>query len=144
MLPFKRFPLKSLVVVVSCLAADAAVADQAGRKHAENELHARPAVRITVGVRDADIVGRDNRALQAAVDYVGSLGGGVVEIGPGEYLMRDSLHLRPQVTVRGTPQKTVLRKAKSVASPLTLDGDYGEEQFTVKHPDGFAVGDGVA
>ena len=50
--------------------------------------------RITVGVRDGDIIGADNRALQAAVDYVASLGGGIVEIGPGEYLMRDSLHLR--------------------------------------------------
>lgn len=99
---------------------------------------------VTVGVRAADIIGADNRALQAAVDYVASLGGGVVEIGPGEYLMRDSLHLRPQVTVRGTPQKTVLRKARSVASPLKLDGDYGEEQFTVENPEGFAVGHGVA
>jgi polygalacturonase len=49
---------------------------------------------ITVGVRDADMIGADNRVLQAAVDYVAGLGGGVVEIGPGEYLMRDSLHLR--------------------------------------------------
>ena len=100
--------------------------------------------RITVGVRAAEIIGADNRALQAAVDYVASLGGGVVEIGPGEYLMRDSLHVRPHVTVRGTPQKTVLRKGQSAASPLAVDGDYGEEQFTVKNPDGFAVGDGVA
>ena len=99
---------------------------------------------VTVGIKAGNIQGADNRALQSAVDYVASLGGGVVEIGPGEYLMRDSLHLRPQVTVRGTPEKTVLRKAKSVASPLQLDGDYGEEQFTVENPDGFAVGDGVA
>ena len=42
-----------------------------------------------------------DRSLQAAVDYVAALGGGVVEIGPGEYLMRDSLHLRPGVIVRG-------------------------------------------
>jgi len=100
--------------------------------------------KVTVGVRSGDITGADNRALQAAVDYVASLGGGVVEIGPGEYLMRDSLHLRPQVTVRGTPNQTVLRKARSAASPLKLDGDFGEEQFTVQNGDGFAVGDGVA
>ena len=99
---------------------------------------------VTVGVKDGDITGGDNRALQAAVDYVASLGGGLVEIGPGEYVMRDSLHLRPHVTVRGTPEKTVLRKAKCVASRLKIDGDYGEEQFTVENPDGFAVGDGVA
>src|SRR5436190_101851 len=63
---------------------------------------------ITVGVRNADIVGADNRALQAAVDYVASLGGGTVEIGPGEFVMRDSLHVRSFVTVRGTAGKTVL------------------------------------
>ena len=59
----------------------------------------RPVIRV--GQRDADIIGSDNRALQAAVDYVAGLGGGIVEIGEGDYLMRDSLHLRSHVTVRG-------------------------------------------
>src|SRR3954470_13863723 len=53
---------------------------------------------IRVGVDAGDLRGNDNRALQAAVDFVAGLGGGVVEIGPGEYVMRDSLHLRPNVT----------------------------------------------
>jgi polygalacturonase len=100
--------------------------------------------RVSVGVREGDIRGADNRALQAAVDYVANLGGGVVEIGEGEFLMRDSLHLRAHVTIRGQGKKTVLRKARSHTSPLTLDGDYGEEQITLKNPEGFAVGDGVA
>ena len=100
--------------------------------------------RVTVGVREADITGADNRALQAAVDYVASLGGGTVEIGAGEFLMRDSLHLRSHVMVRGQGAKTVLRKAKAASSPLEIDGDYGEEQITLKNPDGFAVSDGVA
>ncbi len=100
--------------------------------------------RVTVGLHDADIVGADNRALQAAVDYIADLGGGTVEIGAGEYLMRDSLHLRSGVTVRGLGGKTILRKAKAAVSPLQLDGDYGEGQITLKNPEGFAVGDGVA
>src|SRR5438093_2739858 len=99
---------------------------------------------ITVGLRDADIVGADSRALQAAVDYIGGLGGGIVEIGAGEFVMHDSLHLRSFVTVRGVKGKTILRKAKAASSPLALDGDYGEEQITVINPDGFKVGDGVA
>jgi parallel beta-helix repeat protein len=82
--------------------------------------------------------------LQAAVDYVAALGGGTVEIGEGEFLMRDSLHLRPRVTVRGQGAKTVLRKAPGAVSPLALDGDYGEEQVTLERPEGFAVGDGIA
>lgn len=102
------------------------------------------APRVTVGTREADLVGNDNRALQAAVDYVAALGGGLVEIGPGKYLMHDSLHLRPNVTVRGAAGKTVLRKADAAVSALALDGDFGEEQITVAETAGFAVGGGVA
>lgn len=105
-------------------------------------MNERP--RLTVGLRDADLIGTDNRALQAAVDYIAALGGGTVMIGPGEFLMRDSLHLRPHVTVRGTSGQTVLRKAKAAVSKLALDGDFGEEQITLAQPDGFKVGDGVA
>src|SRR5207249_9202019 len=96
--------------------------------------------RVTAGLHDANIIGADDRVLQAAVDYVAGLGGGVVEIGEGEFLMHDSLHLRSWVTVRGTSAKTVLRKAKAASSPLALDGDYGEEQVTLVHPDEFKVG----
>ena len=100
--------------------------------------------RVSVGHKDADLVGGDNRILQAAVDYVAGLGGGSVEIGEGEYRMRDSLHLRPNVAVRGVKGKTILRKAPGVVSALAIDGDFGEEQITVQDPDGFASGCGVA
>jgi len=100
--------------------------------------------RITVGISNADVVGVDNRALQSAVDYVAGLGGGVVEIGPGDYVMRDALHLRSHVTVRGTPGQTILRKADGEVSSLAIDGDFGEEQITVTDPKGFDVGCGVA
>ncbi len=100
--------------------------------------------RITVGLSNADFTGTDNRVLQAAVDFIAGLGGGVVDIGEGEYIMHDSLHLRPFVTVRGVPGKTILRKADGVVSPLALDGDYGEEQITLVDPTGFRPGYGVA
>ena len=100
--------------------------------------------RITVGRKGADLVGADNRVLQAAVDYIAGLGGGIVEIGPGEYVMRDSLHLRSGVTVRGQKGRTVLRKADGVDTPLVLDGDFGQQQITVKDPSGLAVGYGAA
>ena len=99
---------------------------------------------ITVGREGADLVGGDNRALQAAVDYIAGLGGGTVEIGEGEYVMYDSLHLRANVTVRGKKDRTVLRKAAGVVSTLALDGDFGEQQITVRDPAGFAPGYGVA
>jgi parallel beta-helix repeat protein len=99
---------------------------------------------ITAGLKDADLVGKDNRVLQAAVDYIAGLGGGTVDIGPGEYEMHDSLHLRSNVVVRGQKGKTILRQARSAVSPLAMDGDFGEQQFTVTDPAGFTVGYGVA
>jgi Periplasmic copper-binding protein (NosD) len=107
-----------------------------------SQMSERPTV--TVGRVGADVVGADNRALQSAVDYIAGLGGGVVDIGEGEYLMRDSLHVRSNVTVRGKKGKTILRKADAAVSRLSLDGDFGEQQITVADPSGFAVGAGVA
>jgi hypothetical protein len=100
--------------------------------------------RLRVGIKEGDVVGADNRALQSAVDYVAGLGGGVVEIGEGSFVMRDSLHLRSHVTVKGAGAKTILKKAKGYSAALKLDGDYGEEQFTIEDDAGFEVGDGVA
>jgi Periplasmic copper-binding protein (NosD) len=99
---------------------------------------------ITVGKDDGDIRGNDNRALQAAVDYIAGLGGGTVVIREGQYVMHDSLHLRANVTVRGSKGRTILRKADGMVSALALDGDFGEQQITVEDPTGFAVGGGVA
>lgn len=100
--------------------------------------------RVSVGQESEDLVGKDNRALQSAIDYIAGLGGGTVEIGPGEYLMRDSLHLRSNVKLVGVKDLTVLKKADSVSSPLAMDGDFGEQQFTVVDATGFEVGYGVA
>jgi polygalacturonase len=99
--------------------------------------------RITAGKENADLIGGDNRVLQAAVDYIAGLGGGLVEIGSGDYVMRDSLHLRSHVSVRGRAGQTRLHKADSAVSPLALDGDFGEQQITVADPTGFEVGCGV-
>jgi parallel beta-helix repeat protein len=101
-------------------------------------------VTIAVGPKGADICGSDNRALQAAVDYVGSFGGGLVRILPGTYLMRDSLHLRTGVRVEGSGPDTLLLKDASRTSPLYLDGDYGEEQVTLVDATGFEPGMGIA
>jgi len=100
-------------------------------------------LKVRVGLSDADILGNTNKALQAAVDYVGNLGGGIVEIGPGVYLMEDSLHLHSGVHVVGSGDKTVLKKADGASSLLATDGDYGQEEITVSEDIGLAPGKGV-
>ena len=145
---FRFFGTISLLTALSVTASAADkqyLSPPADEQQLPRAMHSKMAdlPTISVGVRDADIVGADNRALQAAVDYISGLGGGVVDIGPGEFVMHDSLHLRSFVTVRGTKGKTVLRKAKSAVSLLALDGDYGEEQVTLVNPEGFGVGYGI-
>jgi hypothetical protein len=149
------FHLALLISAVGCLAASDSVAQSSasGRvappideRQLPFEMHSKmeQLPHITVGRQDADLVGRDNRALQAAVDYIAALGGGTVEIGPGEFVMRDSLHLRSGVTVRGTAGETTLRKADGVVAALAMDGDFGEQQITVENAAGFEVGNGIA
>jgi parallel beta-helix repeat protein len=147
-IPSVNFWRQFVAVAVTC--STCAVADDLAPKSDERQvpsaMHSQMSEHpvITVGRAGADLIGFDNRALQAAVDYVAGLGGGVVEIGEGEYLMHDSLHVRSNVTVRGRKGKTILRKADAAVSRLALDGDFGEQQITLDAPSGFAVGSGVA
>ena len=145
--PFHAF---LMVTTLAAISVQGATSEDFSPVESERQLpramHSRmdERPRITVGIQSADIIGSDHRALQAAVDYIAGLGGGTVEIGPGEFLMRDSLHLRSNVSVVGTPGRTILRKAKAAVSRLGLDGDFGEEQITLVSPEGFQVGDGIA
>ncbi len=100
-------------------------------------------IMITVGQEKADIVGSDNRALQSAVDYIAGLGGGIVIILAGTYHMKDSLHLRSNITLIGQGDKTILRKSDGFRSALATDGDYGQEEITPTDPSGFEIGMGV-
>jgi polygalacturonase len=125
-----RRPFRALLIVTTLAAISVRSATNEDFSPGESErqlpraMHSRmdERPRITVGIQSTDIIGSDHRALQAAVDYIAGLGGGTVEIGPGEFLMRDSLHLRSNVSVIGTPGRTILRKAKAAVSRLGLDG----------------------
>ena len=101
-------------------------------------------IEVRVGVNAGDLQGSDQRALQAAVDYVAQLGGGTVRIGPGRYLMRNALRLRDHVDVIGIPGETILAACDGFTTILTADGDANERQITVADPSGFRIGDGVA
>ena len=107
------------------------------RKHAR-----RPEIRV--GIDEGDLRGNDHRVLQAAVDQMAALGGGVVRVGPGRFLMRNALSLKSNVDVLGTPGKTILAACDGVRSRLHCDGDCNERQITLRDPTGFRIGDGVA
>ena len=98
---------------------------------------------ITVGPEKADLVGNTNRVLQAAVDYVGRLGGGTVRILPGKYLLRNAVYLQSKVRLLGSGDDSVLVKAPSVATRLSADSDWYDQEITLGDASGFQVGDGV-
>jgi hypothetical protein len=99
---------------------------------------------ITVGQDEGVIRGNDHRALQAAVDYVANLGGGVVRVGPGRYTLRNALFLRNRTRVVGVPGQTVLAACDGAESRLALDGDCNERQVTLADPAAFRSGDGIS
>src|SRR5262245_2211265 len=109
--------------------------------------HAEPGwdqhVTITVGPKNADLVGTTDRVLQAAVDYVGRRGGGTVRVLPGTYRLRNSIFLQSNVRLVGSGADSVLLKEPSVLSKISVDGDDWDQEITLADPKGFQVGDGV-
>jgi hypothetical protein len=98
---------------------------------------------ITVGPGKADLVGRDDKVIQAGLDYVARLGGGTVRLKPGLYTLRSSIHLPSGVRLAGSGLDTVITKVPSRSTPLSDDSDWYDQEITLKDPSGFRVGDGV-
>ena len=98
---------------------------------------------ITVGNASADLVGGDQRVIQAAIDEVARLGGGSVKILAGTYRLRNAVYLQSGVNLIGEGEKTVLIKEPSASTPLALDSDWYDQEITLTDASSFRVGDGV-
>lgn len=72
---------------------------------------------LTVGPNKADIVGSNDKAIQAAVDYMFRL--------------------------LGSGQESILFKEPSIETTLAADSDWFDQEITLENPRGFKVGDGV-
>ena len=87
-----RLPIVSSYIACSSLCfpvllqADELIAPPAEEQQVPYAMHSQMAElpSISVGATDADIIGADERALQAAVDYIAGLGGGQVRLKAGE------------------------------------------------------------
>lgn len=98
---------------------------------------------ITVGPKDADLVGLNEKTLQAAVDYIARAGGGTVRVLPGTYQLRNSVFLPSRVHILGSGPDSVLTKDPSVETKLAVDSDWYDQEITLADATGFEVGDGV-
>jgi hypothetical protein len=98
---------------------------------------------LTVSPRKAQLVGSDEKVIQAAVDFVTRLGGGTVRILPGAYRLRNAVYLTSGVRIVGSGDDSVLLKEPSVKTTLAADSDWYDQEITLADASGFQVGDGV-
>ncbi len=73
---------------------------------------------ITIGPKDADIMGTTDKAIQAAVDFVVQRGGGTVHILPGTYRVRNAIYLSSRLRIKGSGPETILIKEPSTTTKL--------------------------
>lgn len=98
---------------------------------------------VSVGPANADLVGTDERVIQAALDYVARLGGGTVRLLPGLYLVRNSVFLPSRTRLAGSGPETVITKGPSVSVALCDDSDWYDQEITLEDASAFRMGDGV-
>src|SRR5207248_7707944 len=98
---------------------------------------------VTVGPGKADLVGADDKVIQAAVDYVTRLGGGTVHLLPGTYRLRNAVYLQSGVRLLGSGLDAILIKEPSTTTKLVADSDWYDQEITLADASGFQVGDGV-
>ncbi|MGV3607506.1 MAG: right-handed parallel beta-helix repeat-containing protein [Planctomycetaceae bacterium] len=98
---------------------------------------------VTVGPKEADLVGTTERALQGAVDMVARLGGGTVKVLPGTYRLRNSIYLASKVRLVGSGDDSVLIKEPSVTTKIAADSDWYDQEILLEDAKGFRVGDAV-
>ena len=98
---------------------------------------------VTVGNDRADLCGRDERVVQAAVDTVARMGGGTVKLLPGTFRLRNAVYLCSNLRLIGSGADTVLIKEPSARSKLSADSDWYDQEITLADAGGFKVGDGV-
>ena len=98
---------------------------------------------LRVGQDRGDLIGRDDKVLQAAVDYVARLGGGTVQVLPGTYVLRNAVSIPSHVRLLGSGPDSILTKIGSVNTPLAEDSDWYDQEITLVDRESFQVGDGV-
>ena len=98
---------------------------------------------VSVGIERGDLVGSDDKVVQAALDYVARLGGGTVRVSPGKFTFRNAVHLPKQVRLRGSGPETIFTKIASEKVAFAKDSDWYDREITLEDAAGFRVGDGV-
>ena len=106
-------------------------------------MRVRGELTLTIGQNEGDLQGSNDKIIQAGIEYLHRVGGGTLHILPGVYLMQNAVYLSPNITLRGSGEKTVLKKAGSVVTALVRDSDWFEYGVEVGDAKGFTPGGGI-
>lgn len=98
---------------------------------------------MTIGPKQGDLVGADDKVIQAAIDYLARLGGGTVRLLPGTFTFRNAVFLPSKLRLVGSGAETILTKGPSETVELGDDSDWYDQEITLSKPGDFRVGDGV-
>ena len=141
-----------VLIVAVCVTATAEAGDGADDRKKETAgpvismnrpMRTGRELTLTVGQNEGDLQGNDDKIIQAGIEYLHRLGGGTLHILPGVYHLQNAIYLRPNITLRGSGEKTVLKKAGSVVTPLVRDSDWFEYGVEVSDAKGFTPGGGI-
>ena len=110
---------------------------------ANRPIRNRQTLVLTVGQTEGDLQGKDDKIIQAGIEYLNRLGGGTLRLRPGTYTLQNAIYLRPNITLQGAGATTILRKTPSVVTPLVRDSDWFEYGVQVKDAKGFTPGGGM-
>ena len=91
-------------------------------------------------VNAADFASEDSftSGIQEAIDAL-PRAGGEVYVSPGTYMLRRSVWLRDNVTLRGAGAGTVLRRPRELATPITVGAEAGASEVQVEDASIFEV-----
>lgn len=98
---------------------------------------------LTIGQTEGDFTGKDDKIIQAGIDYLHRLGGGTLHILPGVYKIRNSIYIHSNITIKGSGENTVLKMAPGFVTPIIRDCSGREYGVQVKDPSGFSPGSGI-
>ncbi len=141
-----------VLIVAVCVTATAEAGNGADDRKKETggpvismnrPMRVRGELTLSVGQNEGDLQGNNDKIIQAGVEYLHRVGGGTLHILPGVYLMQNAIYLHPNITLRGSGEKTILRKAGSVVTPLVRDSDWFEYGVEVGDAKGFTPGGGI-
>jgi hypothetical protein len=136
--------LTIFIYVAPCAAAsNLEIAGRQSVTSTNRPMRDRRNVLLTVGQTEGDLRGNDDKIIQAGIEYLHRLGGGTLSVLPGVYNLRNAIYLRPNVILRGSGEKTILRKTGSVLTALARDSDWFEYGVQVAETKGFLPGCGV-